>query len=187
MKQSGIFVVGVALGLFGLLPATALADQDELDVTMEVLDNVADIDGHVIVMPEPEHDGEGSDGIGHERDDGELADRGNESDSGGSGERTGDESGAEHDFAGDGLVDDFTHDEDFESDDDEEHSEDESDFDDGDEIDLDEPEEEPVEDDEPMHDEEQIEDGEVMEGLEGDMESDAPEDELAGLLAGSNI
>ena len=178
MSKRGIVATGVAVGLLAFFPAAAFADEDELDVTMEVLDDVADIDGHVIVMPEfedgfgPSEDHFGEAG-GDEREDGEVADRGEESDRG-SDEESEDDAGAKRDFAGDGFEDDFAHDEDFESDDDEEHAEDESDFDEGDSIDTDEPDEEPMEDDEPMHDEE---------SLEGDGESDLVKDDLVSLLA----
>lgn len=149
MKRLGIFVAGFALSSLSLLPATAMANDDELDVTMEVLDSVADIDGQVLVIPEPEDDrleGADNEGEGVEHD-GEMDAR----------ENDGIDSGSDRvdDFAGEGSDDnfanddDFAHDDDFESDEDEEHSEDESDFDEGDEIDNDEPEE-----DEPMHDDE---------------------------------
>ncbi len=115
MKQLKIFLAGVALSCFALFPAAAMADIDELDVTMEVLDSIADIDGQVIVMQGPEDDGLD----GHDND--------------------GD---SDDDFGGEDADDDFAHDEDFESDEDEEHSEDESDFDEGDDIDHDEPDEE---------------------------------------------
>ena len=43
MKQFNIFLASLALSLFALFPAAAMADDDELDVTMEVLDSIADI------------------------------------------------------------------------------------------------------------------------------------------------
>ena len=118
MKPLKIFLASVALSAIALLPATAMADFDELDVTMEVLDSMADFDEQVIVMEGPEQDGlDGSD------------------DEGESDEHDGDDT--EEDFGVDEFGDDFTRDENFEPDEDEKHSEDESDFDEGDEIDTD--------------------------------------------------
>ena len=168
MKQLKIFLASVALSLTALVPAIAMADLDELDVTMEVLDSMADFDGQVIVMEGPEHDGlEGSD------------------DEGESDEHDGDDT--EEDFGVDESGDDFMHDENFESDEDQEHSEDESDFDEGDEIDTDEPEE-----DEPMHDEfdglegnqtafdDDMVDDEADAGLDDDMVDDIADNDSAG-------
>ena len=81
MKQLKIFLASVALSLFALFPAAAMAaDADELDVTMEVMDS---IDGSAIVMQGPEHDGpEGSDdegdGEGDEHEGGEHDERGDD-------------------------------------------------------------------------------------------------------------
>ena len=78
MKQFNIFLASLALSLFALFPAAAMADDDELDVTMEVLDSIADIDGQVIVMQGPEDgglDGPGDQGDGDEHDGDELPDR----------------------------------------------------------------------------------------------------------------
>lgn len=143
IKQIRIMLAGFALGGLALVPAAANADEDELEVTMEVIDSIADIDGDVIVVPGPEDDGAGRDG-------GEVGEAGDES-----AEDAVDDTVAERDFIDPGSEDGFTHDEDFEADEDEEHSERESDFDEGDDIDLDIPEEAPVEEEEPMADEEQ--------------------------------
>ena len=51
-------MTSLALTCLALFPALATAnDLDELDVTMEVLDSVAELDGQVLVMPGPEVDG----------------------------------------------------------------------------------------------------------------------------------
>jgi len=146
MKRFNILLASLALSVFALSPAGAMAD-DELDVTMEVLDSVANIDGDVIVMQGPEDDGfAGADDEGDEHDGGDVAERDRESDEG-----MNDASSLEDDFVADVFDDDFAHDEDFTSDDDEEHSEDESGFDEGDDVDNDVPDEEPMDDEEPFN------------------------------------
>lgn len=172
MKHVRIVLTSVVLSGIALFPAAAPADEDELEVTMEVLDSIADIDGDVIVMPGPEDDSEGRlDGEGFDTEGDGIADHDAESDEGR------DDGGLpEHDFVDAETDDEFTHDEDFESDEDEEHSEWESDFDEGDEIDTDEPDEMPMDDEEPMHDEEQFD------GMDDDQ---VFEDDLVSLLADS--
>lgn len=48
MKTTRAFCAGIALALFTAFTAIAAADDDDLDVTMEVLDSVADLDGQVL-------------------------------------------------------------------------------------------------------------------------------------------
>ena len=45
MKHLTTLTASIALTLVGLFPLAAMADMDELDVTMEVLDRVGDFDG----------------------------------------------------------------------------------------------------------------------------------------------
>ena len=64
MKNLRLFTASIALTCFSLFPAFAAADElDELDVTFEVLDSVADLDGQVLEMrgPDAETDEEESD------------------------------------------------------------------------------------------------------------------------------
>ncbi len=119
MKHHGFLSAGLVLAVMMLTPAIVSADVDELDVTMEVLDSVADLDGNVLEMRGPGMntviDGptisEGEEGLPPEMTI-EPFDEATEID--------------------------FDHDDDFESEEDEDHAEDESDFDEGDDIDLDE-------------------------------------------------
>ena len=68
MKPLKLIMASVALSLIALFPEAAMADDDELDVTMEVFDSVADFDGPVIVMEGPTgHENDGSDGDGDEQ------------------------------------------------------------------------------------------------------------------------
>ena len=53
MKHIRIFFASLVLTCFALSPAAALANDDELDVTMEVIDDLADIDGEVMRMRGP--------------------------------------------------------------------------------------------------------------------------------------
>jgi len=91
---------------------------------MEVLDDVADLDGEVMVMPNGSFTDDSMD------DESEPAEDGS-----GSNEPIDVIEMEEEEYPDD---DDFDHDDDFESNDDEEHGEDESDFDEGDDIDTDE-------------------------------------------------
>jgi hypothetical protein len=193
MKRFNIFLASLALSIFALSPATAMAD-DELDVTMEVLDSIADIDGDVIVMEGPEDEGFAeSDDAGNEHDGGDVAERDGEAD-----EETNDERGLDDEFVAGVSGDDFTHDEDFESDEEEEHSEDESDFDEGDDIDIDEPDEEPMHDEEPMDDKEDdiasdddmlddVADADVEDEMDDDDADDDIEDDIADDVADNDI
>lgn len=134
MKQLKIFVISIALAIFSFSPTVVLAD-DELDVTMEVLDSVADIDGEMLEMRGPEADdfadsdetsGEGADLPNEEsREEEEQAEQA-------ANDYFAEEQARENDFEGD---------EDFRSDPDEANFENESRFDDGEDIDDDAPDE----------------------------------------------
>jgi len=125
MKPLETFLASLAFGVVALLPAAALTD-DELDVTMTVLERIADMDGPHVVIEGP-----------HSVDlDGDA----------------GDSVAADGDF-GNGVIimesdDDFTHDSDFDSDDQEWPANNEGDFDEGEQVDIDVPEEEPMDDEE---------------------------------------
>lgn len=186
MKRINIFLTSVALSLFVLFPAAAHADDDELDVTMDVLDSIADLDGDVIVMEGPEHDDfdydeDEDESDGHEGDavaDHDESDHETDHESDRVGDDFMDEQEDEnHDFLADASDDGFAHDDDFESDEDEEHSEGESDFDVGDDVDTDEHDEEPMDGDDSMHDEEFV-DGEPTDvASENDMVDEIAEAE----------
>ena len=55
MKQIRIFLAGFALSAFVLFPAAATAN-DDLDVTMDILESMDDVDDDVIVMEGPDVD-----------------------------------------------------------------------------------------------------------------------------------
>ena len=79
MKNLRLFLASLALTCIGFFPAVATADDmDELDVTMEVLDSVAGIDGNVLIMSGPEGMAEegpdGEDGDGFEGEEGDHDD-----------------------------------------------------------------------------------------------------------------
>lgn len=117
----------VSLTCLALSPAAALAADDELEVTMEVIDDLASIDGQIVRMQGPEDGGRTSDegvagdGFDIEDDDAQDVDA----------DRNVDESDFLDDF-GEELSDDFEHDDngegladlDFESNDDLEEGED---------------------------------------------------------------
>jgi len=113
MKQFSIFIATLALTCVAMFPTASLAeDLDDLDVTMEVLDDTSDIDDAVAQMRGP--------GDGDDSDDG-----GNDDDSG----------DGEDEFDG---SDDFNDEDGFEDDDDfdnEDEFEDEDGFDEGEDID----------------------------------------------------
>ena len=72
MKQFNVFLATLALTCFSLMPAAANADDlDDLDVTMEVVDDAADITDLVSEMRGPDRDGarEGDDVDDDESDD----------------------------------------------------------------------------------------------------------------------
>ena len=158
MKQLNILIASMVLTTTGMLPAVALADMDDLDVTMEVLDDIADIDGQVLVMRGPDG-GEESDEM--ESDEDEVR----EDDASETDERESEEE--VRDEMNEALVreDGFEDDDDFRNEEDGDHTEDESDFDDGEEIDEDEFDE-IIEDEEmdEMHEEEsdEVEDDEEV-------------------------
>ena len=52
MKRVSLIVTGLLLGAWPMLAALAAADQD-LEVTMEVIDNISQLDGVVSEMPGP--------------------------------------------------------------------------------------------------------------------------------------
>ena len=52
MKRLSLIVAGLLLGAWPMLAALAAADQD-LEVTMEVIDNVSQLDGVISEMPGP--------------------------------------------------------------------------------------------------------------------------------------
>ena len=57
MKQLTIFFTALVLTCFALAPAAARADElDDLEVTMEVFDNPADIPGEIAEMDGPDRD-----------------------------------------------------------------------------------------------------------------------------------
>ena len=79
MKDLKLLIANMVLTCFALFPVASLAD-DDLDVTMEVLDNLAQIEGVVLELRGPEGDdegdddsesGEGEDDFGDGSDDGE--------------------------------------------------------------------------------------------------------------------
>ena len=112
-----VFIATLVLTCFAYFPAPVFADSlDDLDVTMEVLDDVAGIDDAILEMRGPEGDG---DDLGDDSGDDEASDH-------------------EEDREGDASEDDFgeeqgefeEHEDDFEDDDDfdEEDLDEEDDF-----------------------------------------------------------
>ena len=57
MKQFKIFLATLGLTCFAFMPATALADLDDLDVTMDVIESMDGIDAAISEMPGPESSG----------------------------------------------------------------------------------------------------------------------------------
>lgn len=119
MKQLKLIIACVMLTCFALFPVLATADVDDLDVTMEVMDNAEDVNNGIEML-------------GPESDDGQHDFDETDSDEGR------DEDRDDEDDRRDEDDDDFDDDDDFESDEDGEHSEEESDFDEGDDIETDE-------------------------------------------------
>jgi len=74
MKQFRIFIASLALTCLAFFPAIALADDDDLDVTMEVFDDLKGMDDDLVVMRGPDHEDD------DEEHDGEEADGDHESD-----------------------------------------------------------------------------------------------------------
>lgn len=119
MKPLETFLASLAFGVVVLLPAAALTDDDELDVTMTVLERIADMDGpHSVDL-----DGDAGDSVAADGDFGNAVII-MESD------------------------DDFTHDSDFDSEGLEWPANNEGDFDEGEQVDIDVPDEEPMDDEE---------------------------------------
>jgi hypothetical protein len=139
MKQLTIFLATLVLTGLALSPAAARADDlDDLEVTMEVFDDLSDLDGEIARMDGPDHDDveAGEDDFEEEMDDDDAED--------GSG------AGSEVEFADEdnigALEDDFEEDADF---DDESELNEEDDFeeDEGEDLDEDEYDEDDYDDD----------------------------------------
>lgn len=144
MSKYKIFAASIFLTLVSLAPGVALADIDELDVTMEVLDSVADINGEVMQMRGP--DGDGEDAFDEDEGDGEGA--GEDGVAAGDGDEISDEEVNQYFAEQAEREGDFEGDDDFSSLQDAEELEDEGNFDDDENIDDDEPDPvEPAEDD----------------------------------------
>ena len=58
MKQLNVFIASMVLTMMAFAPAVARADEDmdDLEVTMEVLDNVVQLDGQFAEMEGPDDD-----------------------------------------------------------------------------------------------------------------------------------
>ena len=150
MNKLNVTIASLVITFLGLFPAAALAD-DELDVTMEVLDSVADIDGDVIVMRGPD----GEDGIS---DDGEFdGESDGEADGRDSDERESDETEGDDEISDEEVnaffeeeaarEDEFEGDRNFQSEDDNENLGNVDDFEEGEDIDSEEFQEEEMNDD----------------------------------------
>lgn len=143
MKPFNVFLAVVVLALAAFLPAAARADEmDDLDVTMEVVDDVNDLEEKIAEMRGPDdvvakggqEDGDDEPGGQDEP----WHDGADDRSEGESGEGPEDESEDEGD---EGFDDDFEDEEEFENDEDEldeEEMEHEDDFEDGDDVDQDE-------------------------------------------------
>jgi hypothetical protein len=175
MKNLRLFLASLALTCCGFFPAAAMADDmDELDVTMEVLDDVAGIDGNVMIMRGPESgaaegpDGEDSDHEGGFEDEMHAGEDGHqgESDEGINDDDLRAEEEREHEEESD---DGFEADSDFlgEDDDEDELVHNEGDFDDGESIDDDE-----IEDDDDDMDDDDMDDDDDVAELDDDVSDD---------------
>ena len=124
MKELKLLIAGMVLTCIALFPVASLAD-DDLDVTMEILDNLAQIEGVVLQMPGPDDDDKS--GGGGEGDDYEDDGAGDDDH----------ENGFEHDGEedGDDHEDSFEHDDEGKTDDDLQPDEN---HDEGDDVDTDE-------------------------------------------------
>lgn len=138
MNKCRILAAGIFLTVVSLAPGLAIADIDELDVTMEVLDSVADIDGEVLEMRGP--DGAGEDAFDDERDGEGMGEDGIAEDDG---DEISDEEVNQYFAEQAEREGDFEGDDDFSSRADAEALDDEGNFDDDENIDDDEPD--PVE------------------------------------------
>ena len=68
MKAFKLLMASMVLTCFALFPVVSLAD-DDLDVTMEILDNLAQIEGVVLQMRGPDDNDKGGDRGDDEGDD----------------------------------------------------------------------------------------------------------------------
>lgn len=150
MNKCRIFAASIFLTVMSLAPGLAHADIDELDVTMEVLDSVADIDGEVLEMRGP--NGDGDDAVDADERDGDGA--GEDGVAEGDGDEFTDEEVNEYFAEQAEREGDFEGDDDFSALQDAEELDDEGNFDDDENIDDDEPDPvEPEEDDMESEDE----------------------------------
>ncbi len=140
MKQLRLFIASIALTCIATFPATSMAN-DDLDVTMDVFDDLAEVDDAITEMRGPE-------GIDEFEDDG------------------GDGAAEDDEFLNEDVDDSFESDDDFEEDDENELGN-EGRFEDGEEVDDDVDETEDMEDD--FEDDEMADDGlEDGESTDGD-------------------
>ena len=129
MKQANIFLAVTALTLMSFFPAVARADEmDDLEVTMEVLDDPSDLEFNMTRMRGPD---DGDVDEGDWQDGGEDADDEYDDEADG---RDDDESEDAGDLDDGDTDDEFEHDDELE----EEEMEDEDDFEDGEDVDDDE-------------------------------------------------
>ena len=126
MKELKLMIASMVLTCFASFPVASLAD-DDLDVTMEILDNLAQIEGVVLQMTDPDDNDKGADGGGDEGDDYEDDGAGDD-DHEDRFEHDGEEDGDDHE-------DGFEHDDEGETDADLEPGEN---HDEGDDVDTDE-------------------------------------------------
>ena len=138
MKEFKLLIASMVLTCFALFPVASLAD-DDLDVTMEILDDLAQLEGVVLQMPGPDGSDKGSAGGDDDGDDHEDEDGDDHEDQKDGFHDDDTESGeGEHDF-GDGFTggedDGFEHDDEGDTDDDLEPGEDDAE---GDDVDTDE-------------------------------------------------
>jgi hypothetical protein len=104
MKQIKVFFSTLALGFAALLPAATMAGElDDLDVTMELVADVAGVGDVIADMRGPDRDGASEEDDRVDEDDGASED----GDSGDRGEHE-DDASDEHEFEdkGDGFTDD---------------------------------------------------------------------------------
>ena len=139
MRQLCAFAAILALTCFALTPNMARADDlDDLEVTMEVLDDTSGLDFEVSAMRGPEGSEDGSrDALGEDEGD---ADDGFSED-----EEPEEDFGEDDGFSEDEEQDDFSADDEFSDDD----LSEEGDFEEGEDIDDDEPDDDSLDDDEP--------------------------------------
>ncbi len=73
MKDLKLLMASMALTCLAMFPVASLADDDGLDVTMEVLDDLGQVDGVVLALPARDGEDGGDDGDGMEEDMGDDA------------------------------------------------------------------------------------------------------------------